>query len=114
MVSGIFIECYYIYIVFLGESSSSCRFGPRPWQFQNTITIPPNINGLPVLPILWGSVFPTVYGDDDLDDADWGLGLAVGEVLDVVCCGLSTVCVLVPVLVADGLKEHCRAAGWLF
>ena len=48
-------------------------------------------------------VSTTVYGDDDLDDTDCDLGLAEGEVLDVVCCGLLTVSVLVPVLVADSL-----------
>ena len=57
----------------------------------------------PVLIILWGLVSTTVYDDDDLDDADCDLGLAEGEVLDVVCCVLLAVSVLVPVLVFDGL-----------
>ena len=50
-----------------------------------------------------GMVSTMVYGDDDLDDADCSLGLAVGEVLDVVCCGLLTVCVLVPAIAVDSL-----------
>ena len=46
----------------------------------------------------------TAYDDDDdLDDADCDLGLAEDEVLDVVCCVLLAVSVLVPVLVFDGL-----------
>ena len=36
-------------------------------------------------------------------DADRDLGFAEGGVLDVVCCVLLAVSVLVPVLVADGL-----------
>ena len=48
-------------------------------------------------------VYTTVYDDDDLDDADCDLGLAEGEVLDVVCCVLLAVSVLVPVLVFGGL-----------
>ena len=53
-------------------------------------------------------VFTTVCDDDDLDDADYDadLGLAEDEVLDVVCCGLLFVSVLVPVLVADGLVAN--------
>ena len=43
-------------------------------------------------------VSTTVYGDDDLDDADCDSGLAEGEVMDVVCCGLLAVSVLVRVL----------------
>ena len=58
---------------------------------------------LPVLIILWGLVSATVYYDDDLDDADCDLRLAEGKVLDVVCCVLLAVSVLVPVLVFDGL-----------
>ena len=48
-------------------------------------------------------VSATVYGDDDLDDADCDLGLAEIEVLDVVCCGLLAVSILFQVLVVDGL-----------
>ena len=52
-------------------------------------------------------VSTTIYGDDDLDDADCDLSLAEGEVLDILCCGFLAVSVLVPVLVdglvADGL-----------
>ena len=48
-------------------------------------------------------VFITVYDDDDLDDANCDLGLAEGEVLDVMCYGLLFVSILVPVLVVDGL-----------
>ena len=50
-----------------------------------------------------GLVSTTVYDDADLDDADYDSGLAEGEVLDVVCCVLLAVSVLVPVLVFDGL-----------
>ena len=48
-------------------------------------------------------VSTTVCDNDDLDDADCNLGLAEGEVLDVVCCVLLAVSVLVPGLVFDGL-----------
>ena len=48
-------------------------------------------------------VSTTVYNDDDLDDADCDLGLVEGEVLDVVCCVLLAVSVLVPVLAFDDL-----------
>ena len=48
-------------------------------------------------------VSTTVYDDNNLDDADYDLGLPDGEVLDIVCCVLLVVSVLVPVLVVDGL-----------
>ena len=48
-------------------------------------------------------VSTTVYDDDNLDDVYCDLGLAEGEVLDVVCCVFLAVYVLVPVLVFDGL-----------
>ena len=57
-----------------------------------------------------GLVSTTVYDDDDLDYGDFDLGLAEGEVLDVVCCGLMVVSVLAPVLVVDGLV----ADGFIF
>ena len=52
-------------------------------------------------------VSTTVYDDDDLDNVYCDLGLAEGEVLDVVFCVFSAVCVLVPVLVFDGLVVDC-------
>ena len=48
-------------------------------------------------------VSTTVYDDDDLDGADCDLGLAEDEILDVVCCVLLAVSVVVPVSVFDGL-----------
>ena len=45
----------------------------------------------------------TVYDNDDLDVADCDLGFAEGGVLDVVCCVLLAVSVLVPVLVVCAL-----------
>ena len=47
-------------------------------------------------------VSTTVNDDDDLDDANCDLGLAEGEVLDVVCCVLLAVSALVLVLVVVG------------
>ena len=58
---------------------------------------------LPVLIILLELISTTDYDNDDLDDANCDLGLAEGEVLDVVCCVLLAVSVLVPVSVFDGL-----------
>ena len=79
-------------MVSLGRSSKSKQHGTENNRTRLS-TCSQVIKALPILAILSGSVSATVYGDNDLDDADCSFSLAVGEVFDVVCCGLLTTCV---------------------
>ena len=90
-----FRKCYYIYVVFLEVNFKFLPF----WSESLAI---PKYYFFSIECDINYPVSTTVHHDDDLDDADCDLGLAEGEVLDVVCCVLLAVGGLVPVLVFDG------------